>query len=78
MVGPAERKPKAVVETTRAERRALDSSERVWRCVGGVGVLFAVVSHCVVSVDVGASADVLSILCCCTVALSSDVLVEKD
>lgn len=27
-VGPAERKPNAVVETTKAERRALESSAR--------------------------------------------------
>jgi len=35
-VGPAERKPKAVVVTTRAERRALVSSARVCALDGGL------------------------------------------
>jgi len=45
-VGPAATKPKAVVETTRAERRALESSDILERCelLGAFAIFVSVAS----------------------------------
>ena len=72
-VGPAERKPKAVVDTTRAERRAFDSSAR-WDICGLL--VLACESVIVVLLLVARSSDAALLLL--VWELSSGEVVEKE
>lgn len=76
-VGPTERKPNAVVDTTRADRRALDSSARCERCE------LLLLLDCDVSLEASvlvartSDADDL-LLHRCKLFFSSDVVVENE
>lgn len=75
-VGPTERKPNAVVDTTSADRRALDSSARCERCE------FLLLLDCDVSLEasvlVARTSDADLVLHRCKLFFSSDVVVENE